>query len=142
MLKWLFNLGKKDVEKKQEQEIESLKKKALENFKKGMDDIIGYKSFKEHYKNTDKTDIEDLKRNALNTFLTIANRLEKNILKGKIVKSNLKIIGYFHDYKKNKKVKKILDELQEKGMITLEELEILKEEFKKSNEEFWEKEIK
>nr|DAQ56117.1 MAG TPA: hypothetical protein [Caudoviricetes sp.] len=140
MLKWLFNLGKKDVEKKQE--IESLKKKALENFKKGMDDIIGDKSFKEHYKNTDKTDIEDLKRNALNTFLTIANRLEKNILKEKIVKSNLKIIGYFHDYKKNKKVKKILDELQEKGMITLEELEILKEEFKKSNEEFWEKEIK
>lgn len=140
MLKWLFNLGKKDVEKKQE--IESLKKKALENFKKGMDDIIGDKSFKEHYKNIDKTDIEDLKRNALNTFLTIANRLEKNILKGKIVKSNLKIIGYFHDYKKNKKVKKILDELQEKRMITLEELEILKEEFKKSNEEFWEKEIK
>lgn len=140
MLKWLFNLGKKDVEKKQE--IESLKKKALENFKKGMDDIIGDKSFKEHYKNTDKIDIEDLKRNALNTFLTIANRLEKNILKRKIVKSNLKIIGYFHDYKKNKKVKKILDELQEKGMITLEELEILKEEFKKSNEEFWEKEIK
>ena len=140
MLKWLFNLGKKDVEKKQE--IENLKKKALENFKKGMDDIIGDKSFKEHYKNTDKTDIEDLKRNTLNTFLTIANRLEKNILKGKIVKSNLKIIGYFHDYKKNKKVKKILDELQEKGMITLEELEILKEEFKKSNEEFWEKEIK
>ena len=137
MLKWLFNLGKKDVEKKQE--IENLKKKALENFKKGMDDIIGDKSFKENYKNTDKTDIEDLKRNTLNTFLTIANRLEKNILKGKIVKSNLKIIGYFHDYKKNKKVKKILDELQEKGMITLEELEILKEEFKKSNEEFWEK---
>ena len=137
MLKWLFNLGKKDVEKKQE--IENLKKKALENFKKGMDDIIGDKSFKEHYKNTDKTDIEDLKRNTLNTFLTIANRLEKNILKGEIVKSNLKIIGYFHDYKKNKKVKKILDELQEKGMITLEELEILKEEFKKSNEEFWEK---
>ena len=137
MLKWLFNLGKKDVEKKQE--IENLKKKALENFKKGMDDIIGDKSFKEHYKNTDKTDIEDLKRNTLNTFLTIANRLEKNILKEKIVKSNLKIIGYFHDYKKNKKVKKILDELQEKGMITLEELEILKEEFKKSNEEFWEK---
>ena len=137
MLKWLFNFGKKDVEKKQE--IENLKKKALENFKKGMDDIIGDKSFKEHYKNTDKTDIEDLKRNTLNTFLTIANRLEKNILKGKIVKSNLKIIGYFHDYKKNKKVKKILDELQEKGMITLEELEILKEEFKKSNEEFWEK---
>ena len=137
MLKWLFNLGKKDVEKKQE--IENLKKKALENFKKGMDDIIGDESFKEHYKNTDKTDIEDLKRNTLNTFLTIANRLEKNILKGKIVKSNLKIIGYFHDYKKNKKVKKILDELQEKGMITLEELEILKEEFKKSNEEFWEK---
>ena len=140
MLKWLFNLGKKDVEKKQE--IENLKKKALENFKKGRDDSIGDKSFKEHYKNTDKIDIEDLKRNALNTFLTIANRLEKNILKGKIVKSNLKIIGYFHDYKKNKKVKKILDELQEKGMITLEELEILKEEFKKSNEEFWEKEIK
>ena len=98
--------------------------------------------FKEYYKNTDEINIEDLKRNALNSFLTTANKVEKNILKGKIAKSNFKIIGYFHDYKKNKKVKKILDELQEKEMITLEELEVLKEEFKKYNEEFWEKERK
>jgi len=140
MLKWLFNLGKKEEEKKQE--IENLKKKAIDNFKKGMDNIIGDKTFKEYYKNTDEINIEDLKRNAFNSFLTTANKIEKNILKGKIAKSNFKIIGYFHDYKKNKKVKKILDELQEKEMITLEELEVLKEEFKKYNEAFWEKERK
>ena len=136
--------------------IENLKNSVTQNFKQnfqseldrlGVDDEFR----KKHSKSLKKIDyeyngvsfLEEMRNNSLNSFLATVERIKKNIEKGKIVPTNKgRLLNFINTtIPLKKEVKDIVNELNRNDLISLDQLEIIVENFKKYNRIFWEGEV-
>jgi hypothetical protein len=137
--------------------IENLKTSINQGFKQnfqnelkrlGIDD-----EFRKKYSGTSKkfdydykgvSFLEEMQNSSLNPFLVTVERVKKNIVKGKIVPTNKsRLLNFINTtIPLNKEIKNIINELDKNDLISLEQLEIIVENFKKYNSIFWEKEAK
>lgn len=150
----IFYLIRKTYRKRK---IENFKNSVTQNFKQnfqselnrlGIDDEFR----KKHSESLKKIDyeyngvsfLEEMRNNSLNSFLATVERIKKNIEKGKIVPTNKgRLLNFINTtIPLKKEIKDIVNELNRNDLISLDQLEIIVENFKKYNSIFWEKEAK
>lgn len=98
---------------------------------------IGYPSFDQYctFEYDGEGQLPKIKRRRKNDFLELVEKLEKNINKGKLARSNCKSLTYYVETvipKNNLKTYEIMRKAEDTLLISLEELNFIKEEFLKN----------
>nr|DAO79214.1 MAG TPA: hypothetical protein [Caudoviricetes sp.] len=136
-----FKWDKRKKEKIKEQILRINEK----NIKDGISMVVKIPDDSFNYEYLGKSYMDIIIERSLEDFHKLKSRLIKNIEKGTIAKTNKeKLIKYGEELIRNgnKKVEPILRELRKKEIITLEQLEIIFEEYKKDSILFCENETK